>query len=78
MQTTATPQAVTTRPKGDVTIYFHKELLGKVDKLLKAQRKAGGKKTAKSVSQFFERCAIRLIREEGRKHSIKLPEDLAD
>ncbi len=62
------------RPRGDVTVYAHKELFRRLRELL-GKRK--GTRGASTPSQFFEQMAIRLIREEGRKHGIKLPEDLA-
>lgn len=72
---TATPQAVT-RPKGAITVHGHKELYRTLDRLLKEKRKTGTK-APKSVSQFFERMAVRIIRDEGRKYGLKLPADLA-
>lgn len=74
MQNSATPIAVA-RPRGDATIYAHKELFGSLKKLL-AEKSKKGTKAPKTVSQFFERQAIKIIREEGRKYGIRLPADL--
>lgn len=75
MKTAALAPAHTTpsRPRGPVTVSQHLKLYSLLDELIQAKKKKPGYKGPRSRSQFFERETIRIIREEGPKHDIKLP-----
>lgn len=76
-----TPMSHSTQPsvprsRNAVTIYLHVELFHTISALIEARKKKKGYKGPRSASQFFEREAVRLLREEGRKHGLKLPDDI--
>jgi hypothetical protein len=77
MKTNTDSTQPVSRPRKAITIHGHRELLLSVDSLLKAQHRKNPKTRApRSISQLLERTAIQLIKEQGRAHGIRLPNDL--
>ena len=65
----------TTRPNGSRSIYIHKELFETLRLLLSIRNKSGTR-GVRTPSEFFEREAIKYVRQHGRRYGLQLPPEL--